>query len=65
MHGGYGGITEAVYHGVPLIGIPMFGDQPRNIDKAERAGYAITLDFTTLTEEKLDNAINRILSEPK
>lgn len=29
-HGGANGLYEAVYHGVPLFGIPLFSDQPDN-----------------------------------
>ncbi|KAJ6630489.1 UDP-glucuronosyltransferase 2B10, partial [Pseudolycoriella hygida] len=63
-HGGHGSTTEALYHGVPLVGIPMLGDQPSNMLKAERKGYAISLDFNTLTEEILLNAINKAIDDP-
>jgi len=62
-HGGFGGTTEAVCHGVPLIGIPMFGDQSLNMAKAERAGFCLTLEFTKLTEDLLLETINRVLTE--
>jgi hypothetical protein len=63
-HGGYGGTTEAVYHGVPLLGIPMLGDQMLNMQKSENSGFALTLELMDITEEKLFQYINRILSEP-
>ncbi len=25
---------QAAYHGVPVVGLPFFGDQPGNADKA-------------------------------
>jgi UDP:flavonoid glycosyltransferase YjiC (YdhE family) len=28
------GVWQAAYHGVPVIGLPFFGDQPGNADKA-------------------------------
>lgn len=64
-HGGHGSTTEAIYHAVPLVGIPMLGDQPSNILKAERKGFAISLDFNTLTEENLLDAINKAISDPR
>jgi len=64
-HGGFGGTTEAVYHAVPLVGLPMFGDQNLNMEKNEEAGFAITLDYATLTEEKLAQALNEVITEPK
>ena len=64
-HGGHGSTQEAVYHGVPLIGIPMFGDQPANMRKAESLGYGITLEFSELTEDILTDAVNNILQKPE
>ncbi|XP_037050885.1 UDP-glucosyltransferase 2-like [Bradysia coprophila] len=63
-HGGFGSTMEALYHGVPLVGIPMLGDQPSNMKKAEKKGFAIPLDFNTLTEEILLNAINKAINDP-
>jgi len=42
----------------------MFGDQNLNMVKAESSGYALTLEFTTMTEEILLEKINRVLNEP-
>jgi len=64
-HGGYGSTTEAVYHGVPLVGLPMFGDQTMNMDASERAGFAVTLDFNTFSEESLLEAINKVLYDAR
>ena len=62
-HGGLLSTQEATYHGVPLIGIPIFADQDLNIAQAERAGYALTIEILNLSEEKLENAIHQILHE--
>jgi glucuronosyltransferase len=64
-HGGLGGTTEAIYHGVPLIGIPMLGDQGSNMLKAAQKGFALPpLEFADLTEEMLLGAINKALNDP-
>ncbi|KAI5632276.1 UDP-glucoronosyl and UDP-glucosyl transferase domain-containing protein [Phthorimaea operculella] len=39
-HGGLLSSIEAVQFGVPLLAIPVFGDQPSNAARAARAGYA-------------------------
>jgi UDP:flavonoid glycosyltransferase YjiC (YdhE family) len=63
-HGGTNGIYEALYHGVPMIGFPFFVDQPYNIRFIESQGYAIMMDFESLTTEKLVSNIRQILTNP-
>jgi glucuronosyltransferase len=64
-HSGLLSIQEAVYHGVPIIGIPILGDQFVNIQQAVDRGFGLELDFTTITEKSLTEAINIILSDSR
>uniref|UniRef100_A0A182WES9 UDP-glucuronosyltransferase n=1 Tax=Anopheles minimus TaxID=112268 RepID=A0A182WES9_9DIPT len=64
-HGGLGGIAEALYHGVPLVGIPMFGDQPVNLAKVEKEGWAYVLKHTELTIESFSKAIHEVMNDPR
>jgi len=64
-HCGGGGTEEAIYHGVPLIGMPFFGDQPLNAQLAKNLGFLVDLEWNDLTEEKLSAAINEVLDNPK
>ena len=64
-HGGLLSTQEATYHGVPLVGIPIFADQNTNMKQAERAGYAVTIDILEFTEESLESAVNEILTNDK
>lgn len=64
-HGGNLGMTEAVYEAVPLLGIPLFGDQMMNMRRAVAKGYALTLDYRNITESNVYEAINELLKNPK
>ncbi|XP_047116758.1 UDP-glycosyltransferase UGT5-like [Schistocerca piceifrons] len=64
-HGGLLSLQEAVYHGVPVVGIPLFGDQKVNLIRAEDKGYAVKLLFHNVTEESLLWAINEVLTQQK
>ncbi|XP_058834328.1 UDP-glucosyltransferase 2-like [Topomyia yanbarensis] len=61
-HGGLGGVAEAQYHGVPLVGIPIFGDQKGNLEKVKREGWAVIVEFAELTEDTLTRAVNEVLN---
>ena len=56
---------EAIYHGVPLLGIPIFIDQDLNMKQAEAAGFAVTLEILNVTETKLEQALQTVLHDPK
>ncbi|XP_037732288.1 UDP-glycosyltransferase UGT5 isoform X2 [Drosophila subpulchrella] len=63
-HGGMLSTTESIYHGKPVIGLPIFSDQFFNMAHAEQTGYGIMLDFKTLNAKEFREAIERITSEP-
>lgn len=64
-HGGLLSTIEAVYHGIPILGIPIFGDQQMNIADAAINGYALKVDIGQLNEEQFSNVISEILTNPK
>lgn len=61
-HGGLLGSTEAIYHGVPLLGFPVFGDQELNMARAEREGYGISISYKTLNGQLIKAALDKMLS---
>ncbi|XP_069966088.1 UDP-glycosyltransferase UGT5 isoform X3 [Bactrocera oleae] len=64
-HGGMGSVVESQYHGVPMVGIPLFGDQPSNMANVVNSGYGLSVDYITMTEESLNSAIQDVLHNPK
>ncbi|XP_038046307.1 UDP-glucuronosyltransferase 2B31-like [Patiria miniata] len=59
------GTYEAMWAGLPLVGIPLQEDQMGNIDRIVNRGAGLSLDITTLTPEILSQAIHEVVSEPK
>lgn len=64
-HGGLLGTFEATISGVPILGIPMFGDQKMNVANAILHGNGLKLDAADITEETVTEALNEILNNPK
>lgn len=64
-HGGLLSTTETVHFGKPIIGIPVFGDQFSNIDKAVAKGYAKRVDLSYTMADDIKIAIDDILGDPK
>lgn len=64
-HGGLLGTTEALVEGVPVLGIPVYGDQRMNMAKAVARGYGLKLSMEEVTENNLSDAINQLLSNPE
>ncbi|XP_065219026.1 UDP-glycosyltransferase UGT5-like isoform X29 [Planococcus citri] len=64
-HGGLLGTSEAVYEGVPVLGIPIFGDQRTNIKSLEANGAGELLDYNEISKEVVLEKIQRLLNDPK
>lgn len=56
---------EAVDAGVPILGFPMFYDQPRNIDNLVEAGMAISMDLVTVTKDTISHAVLELVNNEK
>ncbi|KAG8454750.1 hypothetical protein GDO86_001104 [Hymenochirus boettgeri] len=64
-HGGENGIYEAIYHGVPVVGVPLFGDQYENIMRLKTRGAAILLDsLMGVTSQDIFHAVRLIIDDP-
>ncbi|XP_075209702.1 UDP-glucuronosyltransferase 2C1 [Chanos chanos] len=63
-HGGTNGIYEAIYHGIPVVGLPLLFDQFDNLLRLQVRGAARTVDLATLTSGEFLSALNDILNNP-
>uniref|UniRef100_I3N3J5 UDP-glucuronosyltransferase n=2 Tax=Ictidomys tridecemlineatus TaxID=43179 RepID=I3N3J5_ICTTR len=63
-HGGTNGIYEGIYHGIPMVGIPLFADQADNIAHVKAKGAAIRLEYRTLTSADLLKALRIVINDP-
>ena len=61
-HCGTNGIYEAIYHGVPMVGIPMFGDQHDNLVHMKAKGTAVEVDMQRMTSADLLNALKAVIN---
>lgn len=55
---------EAKYYGVPVLGMPFFGDQPGNVQMAVKEGWAVALEFNKLNEAIVTRALQEVLKNP-
>lgn len=63
-HGGMLSMSEAIYHGVPMVTIPFFADQTLNAERARSLGFGVTLTYSNLTEISFGWAIDEALNVP-
>ncbi|XP_043095428.1 UDP-glucuronosyltransferase 2C1-like isoform X2 [Puntigrus tetrazona] len=62
-HGGTNGVYEAIYHGVPMVGIPFFGDQPDNLVHVKARGAAVSIDnIKTMEPQDLLDGLNAVIN---
>ncbi|KAF5296148.1 hypothetical protein FQR65_LT19842 [Abscondita terminalis] len=64
-HGGLLSITEAIYNGIPIIGIPFYGDQSANVAESVIKGYGVCVPYLDLSERTLSSAIVEVMNNSK
>lgn len=64
-HGGLLSTTETLYHGVPVLSIPVTGDQKLNAQYVASQGYGIMIPYQDVTEEVLTRKLQEILTDDK
>lgn len=64
-HSGFLSTTETVYNGVPIVAIPVAGDQKMNAVSSTNAGFGVHIFMDDLTESTLSEAIEEVMTNPK
>ncbi|XP_017096919.2 UDP-glycosyltransferase UGT5-like [Drosophila bipectinata] len=64
-HAGKGSVTEAQYHGKPMLALPVFGDQPGNAADMKLQGFGVIESLVNLEEESFAAGIKEVLENPK
>ncbi|XP_060837325.1 UDP-glucosyltransferase 2-like isoform X3 [Rhopalosiphum padi] len=62
-HGGISGVYEAVDAGVPVLGFPLYYDQPRNVGNLVEAGMALSMDLLTVNKIAFLEKINELIND--
>ncbi|KAH8346541.1 hypothetical protein KR084_002727 [Drosophila pseudotakahashii] len=64
-HGGMLSVIESAYYAKPVLGMPVFFDQFRNLEVLEEEGAALQLNINTLTGQELRDTVERLINQPK
>lgn len=61
-HCGYHSSIEAIYNRIPVVAIPVLGDQSRNTRMLTYYGMAYPLHLDNITEHTLSWTVNEVLN---
>jgi UDP:flavonoid glycosyltransferase YjiC (YdhE family) len=64
-HGGTGTVLTALNHGLPLVIVPVFSDQPDNARRCEQLGVAKVIAPGDRTPEAFRDAVRKVLGDPR
>ncbi|KAK9536556.1 hypothetical protein VZT92_006329 [Zoarces viviparus] len=60
-HGGTNGVQEAIYHGVPVLGIPLFFDQYDNLLRLQERGAGKIIQLADVNGHSFEEGIHEVL----
>lgn len=63
-HGGALSTQEAIYFGVPMIGVPFFLDQHLNVQRVVKNKLGIHMDFHLIAPQYVEEKLREILDNP-
>ena len=63
-HVGANSMHEALFHGVPLVCVPFFGDQPLNARRVVAAGAGGELPQSDIDAARVRSEVDRVCADP-
>ncbi|KAI1715197.1 UDP-glucoronosyl and UDP-glucosyl transferase domain-containing protein [Ditylenchus destructor] len=64
-NGGMASIMEAMAHGVPILGIPLYGSNHKNLANVQRKGMGLVLEKSQVNERTLLHKMKLILDSSR
>ncbi|HWF79807.1 MAG TPA: glycosyltransferase [Streptosporangiaceae bacterium] len=63
-HAGFSGVREALLGGVPMLTIPLFGEQAENSARVAELGLGMALNLANLDAASVADAVSALLEHP-
>ncbi|NWU11222.1 UD11 glucuronosyltransferase, partial [Cephalopterus ornatus] len=64
-HGGSHGVYEGICNAVPMVLMPLFGDQMDNAKRVESRGAGLTLNILEMTSQDISTALKAVINDKK
>ncbi|KAM8813416.1 UDP-glucuronosyltransferase 3A1-like [Rhynchonycteris naso] len=64
-HGGLNSIMEAIQHGVPVVGVPIFVDQPGNMVRVEAKKFGVSIQFDQIKAKTLARKMREVIEDER
>ncbi|NXK40968.1 UD11 glucuronosyltransferase, partial [Piprites chloris] len=64
-HGGSHGVYEGICNAVPMVLMPLFGDQMDNAKRVESRGAGLTLNILEMTSQDISSALKAVINDKK
>lgn len=64
-HAGSHGLFEGLCHAVPMVMVPIGGDQPDNAARMASRGAGVVLDISSITAQDLLQGLNEVINDTR
>ncbi|KAK2117739.1 UDP-glucuronosyltransferase 3A1 [Saguinus oedipus] len=64
-HGGQNSVMEAIRHGVPMVGLPVNGDQHGNMVRVVAKNYGVVMQLNQVTADTLELKMKQVIEDKR